>query len=131
MSEHQGNKLKKLVRQGEVTVAHLAKELDRNRGSIYYLYGKETFDADTIQKLKKAGVDINKSNDVQTNVETGQHQQIPASLAECQKEILSLREKISYQDKLIDAQQKALSIAEHLISKGNKTLAHATHPKKN
>lgn len=70
MSEHHGNKLKKLIKQEKTSVTALAKAFDVHRGSIYYLYGKEVFDTDTLDKLKKAGVDITAfDNSVQTGVD--------------------------------------------------------------
>lgn len=116
---HQGQQLKEYLGAKGINLSDLAKKLGTKRQYFYRWFLLKTLDKTLLEKLTLVtGFVI---TDAPDNMN-------PPDL---EKEIIRLREKISFQDKIIEAQQKALSIAEHLIAKSHKSLAHATTPKKN
>lgn len=55
MSLHYGAILKKYLEDSEIAISHFANKIGLSRQSAYMIFGREKFDSELLEKIKKAG----------------------------------------------------------------------------
>lgn len=126
---HQGEKLSLFLRINNIKKGDFAKTTGMSRGTLYSVLKDKVIKGEYMDAIRKAGYDFDAF--VQTGVQSEQHAPVTSnSPADIQKEITRLREVIEGKDRIIDAQAKALMLAERLLNSFTRKISTGISPNK-